>query len=74
MACDKVKAWLSHAGVDFIAHNVETDLAAYDALLALGFRTVPLTLIDGRAVIGFRPDDLAEALTARRLQSGPETP
>jgi hypothetical protein len=32
MACDKVKAWLSQAGVDFIAHNVETDIAAYDAL------------------------------------------
>ena len=38
MACEKVKAWLSQAGVDFVAHNVETDIAAYDALLALGVR------------------------------------
>ena len=64
MACEKVKAWLSQAGVEFVAHNVETDMAAYDALLALGFRTVPLTVIGGRAVAGFTPDALAEALGA----------
>ncbi len=74
MACDKVKAWLSQAGVDFIAHNVETDMAAYDALLALGVRTVPLTVIDGRLVTGFRPEALAEALSARRATSDPGTP
>jgi glutaredoxin len=74
MACDKVKAWLSQAGVDFIAYNVETDIAAYDALLALGVRTVPLTVIDGHAVAGFRPDALAEALSRRRASSDPGTP
>ncbi len=74
MACDKVKAWLSQAGVDFIAHNVETDMAAYDALLALGVRTVPLTVIDGRLVTGFRPEALAETLSARRATSDPGTP
>jgi glutaredoxin len=74
MACDKVKAWLSQAGVDFIAHNVETDIAAYDALLALGVRRVPLTVIDGRLVAGFRPDALAEALSARRAPADPGTP
>ena len=42
-----------------------TDIEAYDALLALGFRTVPLTVIGGRAVAGFRPEVLAEALSAR---------
>lgn len=74
MACDKVKAWLSQAGVDFVAHNVETDMEAYDALLALGYRTVPLTLIDDRAVAGFRPDALAEALSASPRRSGRAAP
>lgn len=74
MACEKVKAWLSQAGVDFIAHNVETDIAAYDALLALGVRSVPVTVIDGRVVAGFRPDALAEALSARPVSSDPGTP
>lgn len=51
-----------------------TDIAAYDALLALGFRTVPVTVIDGRAVVGFRPDGLAEALSARQAPFDPGTP
>lgn len=63
MACDQVKAWLSQAGVAFVAHNVEEDGAAYDALLATGFRTVPLTKIGDRFVKGFAPDALAEALS-----------
>jgi glutaredoxin len=74
MACEKVKAWLSQAGVDFIAHNVETDMAAYDALLALGVRSVPVTVIDGRVAAGFRPDALAEALSARPAPCDPGTP
>jgi glutaredoxin len=74
MACEKVKAWLSQAGVDFVAHNVETDMAAYDALLALGVRSVPVTVIDGRLVTGFRPEALADALSQRRATSDPGTP
>ena len=74
MACDKVKAWLSQAGVDFIAYNVATDIAAYDALLALGVRRVPLTVIDGRLVAGFQPEALADALSARRAPSDRGTP
>jgi glutaredoxin len=62
MACDKVKAWLSHAGVPFTAHNVEDDPAAYDTLIATGYRTVPLTVIGERMVAGFRPEALAAAL------------
>ena len=64
MACEKVKAWLSQAGVAFIAHNVDQDDAAYDALVATGFRTVPVTVIAGRPVVGYQPDALAEALSA----------
>jgi len=69
-----VKAWLSQAGVDFVARNVETNMAAYDALLALGFRTVPLTVIGDRAVAGFKPEALAEALSARPGGSDPAAP
>jgi len=69
-----VKAWLSQAGVDFVVRNVMTDIEAYDALLALGFRTVPVTVIDGRAVAGFNPEALAAALRARPAPFGPGTP
>lgn len=66
-----MKAWLSQAGVTFVAYNIEEDDAAYDALLAAGFRTVPLTRIGDRFVKGFAPDALADALTARRAPGDP---
>ena len=50
------------------------DIAAYDALIALGFRTVPLTVIDGHAVAGFKPEALAEALRSRLAPPDPDTP
>lgn len=69
-----MKAWLSQAGVAFVAYNVEEDPAAYDALLAAGYRTVPLTRIGDRDVKGFAPDALAEALSARRPPRDPAAP
>jgi glutaredoxin len=75
MACEKVKAWLSQAGVPFTARNVDEDYTAYDALIATGFRTVPLTLVGDLPVAGFAPAALTEALSARGLWPGdPETP
>jgi glutaredoxin len=61
-----VKAWLSREGVPFTARNVEEDDAAYDELIARGFRTVPLTLIGERAVKGFDEAALRDALMRGR--------
>ncbi len=41
---------------------VDEDDAAYDDLLALGYRTVPVTMIGATVVKGFDPAALAEAL------------
>jgi glutaredoxin len=57
-----VKELLSRAGVAFTAKNVDEDDLAYDELIALGYRTVPLTIIGGRAIKGFDPDALENAL------------
>jgi glutaredoxin len=40
-----VKELLSRAGVPFTVRNVETDLSAYQELIARGFRTVPVTFV-----------------------------
>ena len=69
-----MKAWLSQNGVAFVAHDVEADIAAYDALIALGYRTVPLTVFGDRAVVGFKPDALAAALSAWTTPCDPSTP
>jgi glutaredoxin-like protein NrdH len=57
-----VKEFLSRAGKAFVERGVDDDDAAYDDLLALGYRAVPVTLIGSRAIVGFDPDALATAL------------
>jgi glutaredoxin len=57
-----VKEFLSQNGHRFSVRVVDDDEAAYDDLLALGYRTVPVTVIGGRTVSGFDPAALAEAL------------
>jgi glutaredoxin len=59
-----VKEFLSRAGHEFTVRNVDEDTRAYDELIALGFRAVPVTTIDGRAVTGFDPAALRAALAA----------
>jgi len=55
--------------VPFTAFNVDEDDAAYDALIARGVRTVPLTVIGDQSLTGFDPDALASALAAWRARS-----
>jgi glutaredoxin len=57
-----VKEFLSRGGRAFTERLVDEDDAAYDDLLALGYRTVPVTVIGERVVVGFDPDALATAL------------
>jgi len=64
-----VKEFLSQSGYAFVEKNVEDDDAAYDELIALGVRTVPLTRIGDRLVTGFHPDQLRDALAAGGSQS-----
>ena len=60
-----MKEFLSRAGQAFTVKVVDEDnAAAYDELIALGYRTVPVTIINGQAVRGFDPDALAKALEA----------
>jgi len=61
-----VKEFLSREGVPFEAHNVDEDDRAYDALIARGFRTVPVTIVGDRVVTGFDPAALSAAIAASR--------
>ena len=63
-----MKEFLSQAGVPFTARNIEEDDAAYDELIALGFRTIPVTVIGNAIVKGFDADALQAALAAWRVR------
>jgi glutaredoxin len=57
-----VKEFLSQNGHRFTTRVVDEDDSAYDDLLALGYRTVPVTVIGGRVVTGFDRPALEQAL------------
>jgi hypothetical protein len=59
-----VKEFLSRERRQFVVKNIEEDDQAYDELIALGFRVVPVTMVNGRAVTGFNERALREALAA----------
>ena len=61
-----MKEFLSREGHEFTTMNVEEDDSAYEALLALGFRVVPVTIVNGQAIKGFDEPALRAALTASR--------
>ena len=57
-----MKELLSREGHAFVARNVDEDHDAYTELLALGFRSVPVTVVGDHAVRGFNEDALRAAL------------
>jgi glutaredoxin len=58
-----VKEFLSRAGYPFTARNIEEDHDAYSELLALGFRSIPVTVVDGQPIKGFDEAQLRKLLT-----------
>jgi glutaredoxin len=59
-----VKEFLSREQRAFTVRNVEEDESAYETLMSLGFRVVPVTFIDGRPIKGFDEPALRAALAA----------
>lgn len=59
-----MKELLSREQRTFTVRNVEDDESAYEDLMSMGFRVVPVTLINGRAIKGFDEPALRAALAA----------
>jgi glutaredoxin len=60
-----VKEFLSRAGAAFTVMNVDEDDRAYDALIAHGLRTVPVTVVGDQVIRGYDPAALEQALAAQ---------
>ena len=59
-----VKAYLSRKGIAFTERNVSEDDEARDALLGMGLRSTPVTVIGDQNVVGYSPPKLEAALKA----------
>lgn len=57
-----MKEFLSRAGHTFTVRKVDEDDGAYEALMALGYRTIPVTIIGETIVRGFDPAALTKAI------------
>ena len=59
-----MKEFLSRAGQTFTERVVDEDEAAYNELIAMGYRAVPVTVIGGEEIRGFDPGALSKALAS----------
>ena len=57
-----VKVYLSRKGIPFTEHNVSLDLEARKRLIALGYRSTPVTVIGDHKIVGYKPPNMDEAL------------
>jgi glutaredoxin len=67
-----VKEFLSRAGHTFTVKNIEEDDQAYDELMAIGARMVPVTVVGDQIVRGYDQAKLREALAAGGGGSSPD--
>ena len=59
-----VKAYLSRKGIAFTERNVSEDDDAREALMSMGLRSTPVTVIGDQNVVGYSPPKLEAALKA----------
>ena len=59
-----VKGYLSRKGIEFTEYNVSRDREGLKALVDMGYRTTPVTVIGDEKVVGYSPAKLDAALAA----------
>ncbi len=59
-----MKEFLSRAGRPFTVKNVDEDPEAFNEMVALGFMTIPVTIVGDYVVRGYDEKKLREVLAA----------
>lgn len=54
--CDMLKKRMTAKGIAFDVVDVSTDQAAFDHIVSLGYRSVPVLISEAVQFSGFRPD------------------
>ena len=60
--CGRVKEFLRERGVPFTEKDVVEDADAMEELTGMNYHSIPVTLIDGKAVLGFNRKRLEQLL------------
>lgn len=56
--CTLVKDFLDSKGVNYIEKNISVDMEARKELMKMGHMGVPVTLINGREIVGFNKSEI----------------
>ncbi len=62
-----VKVYLSRQDIPFTERNVSLDREALKALVTMGYRTTPVTVIGEQKIVGYSPSKLESALQAEGI-------
>lgn len=60
--CVQVKKYLAIKGVDYVEVDADKDEARQEAINISGQFSVPVTVINGGVVVGFKPGQIADLL------------
>ena len=64
-----VKVYLSRQDIPFTERNVSLDREALKALVTMGYRTTPVTVIGEHKIVGYSPSKLESALEAEGISA-----
>ena len=64
-----VKVYLSRQDIPFTERNVSLDREDLKALVSMGYRTTPVTVIGEKKIVGYSPSKLESALKAEGISS-----
>lgn len=56
--CEQTKKLLTKNGLEFDAVDITEDVAAYEKIVALGFKAAPVVITDNDAWAGFNPEKI----------------
>lgn len=62
MPCNMVKNMLDNEGIDYIVKDIRADEQALKELQDANYNSTPVTFIKGKALVGYNPAELTEAL------------
>ncbi len=72
--CKWTKDFLARRGIPYTLKDIRADQSAHNELVALGFKSTPVTLVDGIAVVGFDQEQLVKLLSLENTQGGSSDP
>ncbi|MGA8941206.1 MAG: glutaredoxin family protein [Thermoactinomyces sp.] len=69
LECNALKRFLDDYRIPYEERDCSGNVAYIDEIKEMGFLDVPVTVVDGKAIYGLRPDEILAALNGREEDS-----